>query len=140
MPPNPFEGDDPNGSETRVVEDVTGIVVGMWEGSEIAGSDPNQLTGDTGTCGDPSATTGIMVVSVPLLVDVSERAAGLRPPRFDLTYSHLMPRATHFEHEGFCRWHLTLDAAHATQLSRSLGTVGAVVGRDVLEVDVSTGD
>lgn len=53
----------------------------------------------------------------------SERGAGLRPPLLDLTYLHVMPRATHFEQDGFCLWHLTLEVAQATQLSRSLGTV-----------------
>lgn len=80
------------------------------------------------------------MVSVPLRDDepVSDRAAGLRPPLFDLTYSHVIFRAIHFEHDGFCLWHLTLDAAHATQLSRSFGAVETVEGRGVLDFDVST--
>lgn len=65
----------------------------------------------------------LFALLVVLFAGGSERGAGLRPPRLDLTYLHVMPRATHFEQDGFCLWHLTLEVAHATQLSRSLGTV-----------------
>lgn len=77
----------------------------------------------------------VLLALLPILSACgSERGAGLRPPRLDLTYLHVIPRATHFEQDGFCLWHLTFEAAHATQLSRSLGTVV-----DVLAVsDVET--
>lgn len=111
-------------------EDSADVVAGVGIGgeSETVDTGANQLTGEMGNCGDPR---DVVTSLAPLLVEVaaSDRAAGLRPPRFDLTYSHGMARATHFEHEGFSLWHLTLDAAHATQLSRSLGMAGAEDGR-----------
>lgn len=136
MSVNSIDGDTPSGSEYRT-DGATDIVVDVGEISGISGKEPNHLTGDIDSSGDLSATAGDMV-AVPLRVVVAERAAGLRPPRFDLTYSHVMPRTKHFEHDGFCLWHLTLDVAHATQLSRSLGTVEVVAGRDVLDAGIST--
>lgn len=62
-----------------------------------------------------------VAVAVPVAV-VSDRPAGFRPPRLDVTYSHVIFRFKHLEQEGFCRWQRTLDDAHATQLSRSFGT------------------
>lgn len=131
---NPVDGDDPIGSEYRA-DGATDMAVDVGNRSVIAGREPSHLTGDIDSPEDPSTSTGDLAISVPLRFVVAERPAGLRPPRFDLTYSHVMPRAMHFEQEGFCLWHLTLDAAHATQLSRSLGTGEAVSGRDMLDAD-----
>lgn len=143
MAVNAVGGDKPVGSEDSS-EGETDIVAGIWDRFGIADSESNQSTVESDSLGDSGAATGDTVVSVPLrdsepLSAAPDRAAGLRPPRLDLTYSHVMPRAIHFEHDGFCLWHLTLDDAHATQLSRSLGTVGAVAGcGGVLDFDVLT--
>lgn len=43
----------------------------------------------------------------------------LRPGRLATKYWHVMPRHSHFEHDGFSLGHFTLDMAQAWQLSRS---------------------
>lgn len=43
----------------------------------------------------------------------------LRPGRLAKKYWHVIPRHSHFEHDGFSLGHLTLDMAQAWQLSRS---------------------
>lgn len=83
----------------------------------------------------------VLLALLPVLsAGGSERGAGLRPPRLDLTYLHVMPRATHFEQDGFCLWHLTLEVAHATQLSRSLGTVVDVLAVSDVETLIVEGE
>ena len=57
------------------------------------------------------------------------RCSCLRPPRFVTTYSHLSPRLTQREQEGFSLWHFTLDEAQEWQLSRSFGADGVVEWR-----------
>jgi hypothetical protein len=43
----------------------------------------------------------------------------LRPGRLAKKYWHVMPRHSHFEHDGFSLGHLTFDIAQAWQLLRS---------------------
>lgn len=49
------------------------------------------------------------------------RASCLRPARLVTKYSHGKPRLPQRAHVGFSLLHLTLEAAQAWQLSRSLG-------------------
>jgi hypothetical protein len=49
------------------------------------------------------------------------RAVCWRPARLVTRYSHVTPRLAHLMQVGFFLSHFTLDAAHGSQLSRSLG-------------------
>jgi hypothetical protein len=68
---------------------------------------------------DEPAWVTVVVVSVG-------RGPYLRPARLVTTYSQNTPRLMQRAQEGFCLLHLTLEAAHASQLSRSLGAAGTV--------------
>lgn len=54
------------------------------------------------------------------------RVSCLRPARLVTKYSHARPRFAQRAHVGFSLLHLTLEAAQAWQLSRSLGAAGTV--------------
>lgn len=56
------------------------------------------------------------LVHFPVVLTLFSR---LRPGRLAKKYWHVIPRHSHFEHDGFSLGHLTLDTAQAWQLSRS---------------------
>jgi hypothetical protein len=60
-----------------------------------------------------------VLLPVMLLVLLIVLFSRLRPGRLAKKYWHVMPRHSHFEHDGFSLGHLTLEMAQAWQLSRS---------------------
>lgn len=69
---------------------------------------------------------------VLLLVVVPHvRGSCFLPARLVAKYSHVMPCLVQRAHVGLSLLHLTLEAAHGWQLSRSLGAAGTVDLRDV---------
>jgi hypothetical protein len=75
---------------------------------------------------------GLFMLMLDLLFDAWVPPLSLsrrRPGRLVKKYWHDMPRLSHLEHDGFSLGHLTLDAAHAWQLSRSLELVPPVLRR-----------
>ena len=68
---------------------------------------------------DPGNTCVAFVVSFG-------RLSCFRPARFVAKYSHVTPRFPQRAQVGFSLLHLTLEAAQAWQLSRSLGTGGTI--------------